>query len=387
MKSLEVFWTFFKLGLTSFGGPIAHLGFFHEEFVKRKKWISENAYADLVTLCQFLPGPASSQVGMAIGLSRAGIWGSILAWIGFTLPSAIFLILLGLGFTRISEELNFSWLHGLKVAAVSIVAQAVYGMGKKLCPDVKRKIIAFIAAIFIYFVPTVWGQFAVMILAGLVGLFIFKNISELPHDPIHVGSKKRGSILLFIFVLLLMISPFINSMMNSVNINLFNSFYRAGSVVFGGGHVVLPLLQKEVVPTGLIDNHLFMVGYGASNAIPGPLFAFSAYLGAVINGVSGALVSLIAAFLPSFLLIIGVIPFWEKLRTNSKIKQSMMGINASVVGILLSALYNPVWVSAIFSLKDFLLASLGFYLLEFRKVPSWLVLILFIVVYSIKFTI
>jgi chromate transporter len=380
MKYLEVFLTALKLGLTSFGGPIAHLSYFHNEYVKKKKWISEQAYADLVALCQFLPGPASSQVGMAIGLSRSGILGAILSWIGFTLPSAIALALFGLGMAQLDSAAHQHWIHGLKVVAVAVVAQAVLAMGKKLCPDKERAIIALISSAIVLLASSVFIQVLVLIAAGLFGAFFLKTISELPHEPLHKGRKKIGAIFIGLFLGLLVLLPIFREIYPSQGLKQFDSFYRAGSLVFGGGHVVLPLLQAEVVPTGLVTNDLFMAGYGLANAIPGPLFAFSSYLGTVSslapNGWMGAFLCLVAIFLPSFLLIIGVLPFWEKLRALPKMRQSMLGLNAAVVGILLAALYNPVWTSAIFSLKDFALAATGFALLEFLRIPSWAVVIM-----------
>lgn len=380
MKSLEVLLVFLRLGLTSFGGPIAHLGYFRDEFVTKRKWLSEHAYADLVSLCQFLPGPASSQVGMAIGLSRSGIWGAILAWIGFTIPSAVVLILFGLGLAHFQVGEHQHWLHGLKVVAVAVVAQAVLGMGKKLCPDKERITIAIISSVVVLFIHTAFIQILVLVIAGLFGAFFLKTNSELPHEPLHKGRKRIGAVFLTLFVAILVFLPMARTLYPDQTLKLFDSFYRSGSLVFGGGHVVLPLLQAEVVPTGWVTNDLFMAGYGLANAVPGPLFTFSAYLGAVSkpvpNGWLGGLISLIAVFLPSFLLVIGALPFWEKLRSLPRVRYSILGVNAAVVGILLAALYDPVWTSAIFSAKDFALASVGFLLLEFWKLPSWMVVLI-----------
>lgn len=381
MKFFELFITFLRLGLTSFGGPVAHLSYFHDEFVKKKKWIDEHAYADLVALCQFLPGPASSQVGMAIGLNRAGVIGAIVAWIGFTLPSAIILILFGLGMTHLNLNAHQGWLHGLKVVAVSVVAQAVYGMGKKLCPDKERVTIAVLSSVVVLFFNSSFIQVLVLVLSGIFGAYFFKETKELPHVPMKSGLKKKtGAIFLILFLSILILLPIFRSVFHDQTIKLFDSFYRTGSLVFGGGHVVLPLIQSEVVPTGWVSNDLFMAGYGLAQAIPGPLFAFSAYIGAVShfypNGWLGGMICLVAAFLPSFLLIVGALPFWEKLRSFPRIRQSMIGVNASVVGILLAALYHPVWTSAVFSAKDFVLVSVGFLLLEYWKLASWIVVIL-----------
>ncbi|XDD46858.1 chromate efflux transporter [Leptospira sp. WS39.C2] len=379
MKLFQIFLTALKLGCTSFGGPIAHLGYFHDEYVTKKKWISAHAYADLVALCQFLPGPASSQVGMAIGLSRGGILGAILSWVGFTLPSAIILILFGLGLSVIDVTNHKHWLHGLKVVAVAVVAQAILGMGKKLCPDKERLTIAIITSVILLFFSSAFLQITILVLSGIIGIYFLKSNEVLPHDSIHKGKKSIGFIFLILFFILLFLLPILRSILNLTEIQYFDSFYRAGALVFGGGHVVLPLLQAEVVPTGWVDNDLFMAGYGLSNAIPGPLFAFSSFLGVVSttspNGWTGAMICLVAAFLPSFLLIVGALPFWEQMRKNQWIRKAMLGINASVVGILLAAFYNPVWTSAVFSPKDFALVIVGFLFLEFWKIPSWLVVI------------
>lgn len=377
MKHIEVFLTALRLGCTSFGGPVAHLGHFRDEYVTKRKWLSEAAYADLVALCQFLPGPASSQVGMAVGLSRAGILGAVLAWIGFTLPSAIVLIMFGLGLSHIDPSAHQHWLHGLKIVAVAVVAHAVLGMGKKLCPDKTRATLALVACVLVLMTSSAIIQVAVMLFAGLFGVFFLKTSAELPHEPLHNGRRRVGVIFLAAFVALLFVLPTLRALYPAHALALFDGFYRAGALVFGGGHVVLPLLQAEVVPTGWMSNDLFMAGYGVANAIPGPLFAFSAYLGAVSsvapNGWSGGLLGLVAAFLPSFLLVVGILPFWEKLRRLAKIRQAMLGLNAAVVGILLAALYNPVWTSAIFSPTDFAIAAGAFLMLEFWKTPSWAV--------------
>jgi chromate transporter len=390
MKYLEIFLTSLQLGLTSFGGPIAHLSYFRQEYVLRKKWISEQSYADLVALCQFLPGPASSQVGMGIGLSRGGIFGAILAWIGFTLPSAIILILCGLGVTRLDISHHQFWLHSLKVVAVAVVAQAVFGMWKKLCPDKERTALALVTCIIILLTKSALIQILVLIASGIFGIFFLRQPLELPHESTHWGRQRISGFFLLVFVVLLAVLPVLVTIFNEQSLKLFDSFYRAGALVFGGGHVVLPLLQAEVVSNGWVSRDLFMAGYGLANAIPGPLFAFSAYLGSVSkyspNGWEGASICLVAIFLPSFLLIVGVLPFWEKLRSIPKIRQATLGLNAAVVGFLLAALYNPVWISAIYSLKDFALAALGFILLEVGKLPSWSVVLINVVVSFIIYT-
>lgn len=378
---LEVLWVFFRLGLTSFGGPVAHLSYFHDEFVNRRKWMDEHSYADLVALCQFLPGPASSQVGMTIGLNRAGIFGAVLAWIGFTIPSAIILVLFGLGISKYSMDLNVGWLHSLKVAAVAVVAQAIWMMSRKLCPDKERIAIAAIASILSGWVVSGWMQIGVIILGGIFGAFLLRDASILPHVPKkNLLSKKQGTFFLVTFLIFLLgLSPLAQTL-ESRGLKVFDSFYRAGSLVFGGGHVVLPLLQAEVVPQGWVSNDVFMAGYGAAQAIPGPLFTFAAYLGAVSkalpNAWSGAALCLLAAFLPAFLLILGVLPFWERCRKFAYMRFAMLGINAAVVGLLISAFYNPVWISGVSNIKDFFLALSGFFLLTFWRVPSWAVVIM-----------
>lgn len=373
-KVLETFLTFLRLGFTSFGGPIAHLGFFHDEFVKKKQWLDEQAYADLVGLCQLLPGPASSQVGIAIGLSRAGYFGAIVAWLGFTLPSAIILTLFGLGVVQFN--LHESWLHGLKVMAVAVVAQAIWGMAVKLCPDKERASIAVAAALITSTTTSVFVQILVIGLAGFAGILSLPKKTEFPHVSLpYSSSRKAGAFLLFVFFFLLVLLPILAKTTGYQSIRFFDSFYRAGSLVFGGGHVVLPLLQAEVIPTEWVSKELFMAGYGAAQAIPGPLFTFAAYLGSVSqvppSGFIGAIICLIAAFLPSFLLVVGILPFLESLRQKSNVRSAMLGVNAAVVGLLLSAFYNPVWVSAILNAKDFALALLSFLFLVFWKAPAW----------------
>lgn len=378
---VDIFLIFLRLGLTSFGGPIAHLGYYREEFVVRRKWLDEHAYADLVALCQFLPGPASSQVGMALGLSRGGILGAIAAFLGFTLPSAIALVLFGLGISHFGSQLDSGWLHGLKVVAVAVVAQALWGMGKTLAPDSRRATIAVAAAIIVSLVPSALGQVGVIVASGLVGWALLRSDTALPHTLLRVPLARRaGAVLLAAFVLLLLLLPVVAGATKSHGMELFDSFYRAGSLVFGGGHVVLPLLQSQVVPAGWVSNEAFLAGYGAAQAVPGPLFTFAAYLGAVSSqspsGWAGAAITLVAIFLPGFLLITGTLPFWEQLRRYTGIKRAMLGINAAVVGLLLAAFYNPVWTSAIKSPADFCLAATALLALVFWKLPPWLVVLL-----------
>jgi chromate transporter len=378
---LEVLWVSLRLGLTSFGGPIAHLGYFHEEYVKRRKWIDEQSYADLVALCQFLPGPASSQVSIAIGIARARLLGGIAAWLGFTMPSALALIVFALGIGAVASAADAGWLHGLKVVAVAVVAQAVWGMARSLCPDRERATIAIIASIVTLAWPTALGQLSSIAIAGIVGLILFPGAasSSLAHMRFPIG-KKTGIAAWIIFFALLSGLPLLRQIQPIHTLEVFDSFFRVGSLVFGGGHVVLPLLQTEVVGPGWITNEQFVAGYGATQAVPGPLFTFSAYLGAVMgpepNGWAGAMLALVAIFLPSFLLIAGALPFWDILRSVPVFQSALKGINAAVVGLLLTALYKPVWTSAIYSPADFGLGLIAFGLLMFWKFPPWLVVIL-----------
>ncbi|MEX2535563.1 MAG: chromate efflux transporter [Trueperaceae bacterium] len=377
----EVLAVFTKLGLTSFGGPVAHLGYFHDELIERRKWMDEESYADLVALCQFLPGPASSQVGIGLGISRAGIPGGFAAWLGFTLPSALALIAFAFGVTSIGDVSEAGWLQGLKIVAVAVVAHAVWGMATKLTPDRLRVTIAIAAAIVTLAWATNLGQVLVIVLGGLVGWGLLGDAPLIPKKEGDYRIRRRlGAVLLTLFFALLVGLPFIREATGSFGVAVADSFYRAGSLVFGGGHVVLPLLQAEVVPPGWIDNETFIAGYGAAQAVPGPLFTFSAYLGAVMQsglaGVSTALIALVSIFVPSFLLLIGVLPFWERLRAMSPVQAALRGINAAVVGILLAALYDPVWTSAIFTASDLAIALAAFVLLAFWKWPAWLVVIL-----------
>ncbi|WP_238400463.1 chromate efflux transporter [Legionella bononiensis] len=377
----EIFLIFLKLGCISFGGPIAHLGYFRNECVNRLKWLSDQAYADLVALCQFLPGPASSQVGMALGLSRGGISGAIAAWLGFTLPSALIMILFGLVLLNVGIHDNLPWLHGLKVVAVAVVAQALWGMSSTLCPDKTRASLAVLACIGASLIPNAIGQLVMILLGGIFGLFFLSPTKDLPTNELTFQLGKRsGIVVLVIFFIVLTLVPLLSLCVTNYPLQLFDAFYRVGSLVFGGGHVVLPLLQAKVVPTGWVDNSLFLAGYGAAQALPGPLFAFAAFLGAVStntpNGWLGGIIALFAIFLPSFLLIIGVLPLWENLRQHLLMQKVILGVNASVVGLLLAAFYQPVWTSAIFSMNDYLLAVLAFLLLQFWRIQAWLVVIL-----------
>ena len=377
---LEVLAIFARLGFTSFGGPVAHLGYFREEFVERRKWVDEQTYADIVALCQFLPGPASSQVGIAIGLTRAGIRGAFGAWLGFTLPSAIALILFAYGVSAWGDVADQGWLNGLKIVAVAVVAQALWGMATNLCPDRERATIAIGAAILVLAWPVVGVQVGVIILGGIIG-WAFLARSELGKiTPLNVPISRNFAIGAFaVFLLLLGGLPLARALADTYPLDLFDSFYRTGSLVFGGGHVVLPLIQSEVVPPGWVSPDDFVAGYGAAQAIPGPLFTFAAYLGAVSTmtpaGWVGGGIALVAIFVPSFLLVFGALPFWDLLRTRIGFQTALKGINAAVVGLLLAALYDPVFTSAIMRPLDFALALVAFAMLAFWKLPPWLVVI------------
>src|SRR5690625_4255850 len=374
---LEILLVSTRLGLTSFGGPTAHLGYFHEEYVRRRKWMDEKSYADLVALAQFLPGPASSQVGIGIGVMRAGVLGGIFAFIGFTLPSVIALIIFA-SVLHTFDVGSAGWIHGLKIVAVVVVAHAILGMAKNLTPDIKRKTIALFALVATLLWQTALTQVVVILLAGFVGFWIYRQqtmkdeMTSPTHFPI---SRQVGYICLSLFFGLLILLPILREITTSDWIAFFDSFYRSGSLVFGGGHVVLPLLEQEFVPTGALSEQEFLAGYGAAQAVPGPLFTFAAYLGAVINGWQGGLLATFAIFLPAFLLILGTLPFWNTLRRNPKVKGALMGVNAAVVGILIAAFYHPIWTSSILAPIDFAFAAILFSMLVFWKLPSWVIVL------------
>ncbi|KAB2338099.1 chromate transporter [Cytobacillus depressus] len=376
IKSLfEIFTVALKLGVTSFGGPVAHLGYFHNEYVIKRKWIDEKSYADLVALCQFLPGPASSQVGIGIGVTRGGILGGILAFLGFTLPSVIALILF-VQLLTFSDIGSSGWIHGLKIVAVAVVAHAVMGMAQKLAPDLKRKAIVLFAICATLLWSTVLTQISIIVLSGLLGYLIYKNHSDQGEETAHFPlSKKLGLACIILYLILLVILPILREITQLEWIALFDSFYRSGSLVFGGGHVVLPLLEREFVPTGWLSKEAFLAGYGATQAVPGPLFTFAAYIGAVIHGWKGGMLATIAIFLPAFLLILGTLPFWHELRKNPILKGALIGVNAAVVGILIAAFYDPIWTSSILTPKDFAFAAILFSMLAFWKLPPWVIVL------------
>lgn len=378
---LSILLIFLRLGLTSFGGPVAHIGYFREEFVNRRKWLSDQSYADLVALCQFLPGPASSQVGLALGMSQGGFRGALAAWCGFTLPSAIALILVAYGATQPDGLISAGVVQGLKLIAVAVVAHAVWGMAQNLCRGRIEIAIMLAAACAMLVMPTVWLQPALILLAALVGWLLLerKADGEDTHLPVQV-SLVAGKRLLLIFAALLVLLPLLTALVPSAGLTLFDLFYRIGSLVFGGGHVVLPLLQAETVPTGMISDDLFLAGYGAAQAVPGPLFTFAAYLGTAMNtlpGWLGGLIALVAIFTPSFLLVAGVLPFWEQLRRRTGVRAALAGVNAAVVGLLLAALYNPIWTGTLHAPVHFALVLLAFAALQIWKLPVWLLVLLY----------
>ncbi|MCP5209356.1 MAG: chromate efflux transporter [Hahellaceae bacterium] len=377
----SVFTIFLRLGLTSFGGPVAHLAYFRDEFVVRRAWLSERNYADLVALCQFLPGPASSQVGLSIGLYRQGYRGALAAWLGFTLPSAIALICFANVIASDGALLSPLVLQGLKIVVLAVIAQAVWGMARSLCPDRARQSVMVVTACLMLWQPSAVMPLIVIALGAIVGLWLYPL--KLSADNgclfVHVG-RRAGALWLLLFAVLLVLLPLLSAWLpGSTIMMLFDAFYRVGSLVFGGGHVVLPLLQAEVVPSGLVSNDVFLAGYGAAQAVPGPLFTFAAFLGASMNqgatGWVGGAICLVAIFLPSFFLVAGALPFWQQLRLNNKVQAALLGVNAAVVGLLLATLYQPAWTSAIKSPLDFGWALLAFMALVFWKLPPWLVVL------------
>ncbi|MFS8579918.1 MAG: chromate transporter [Novibacillus thermophilus] len=375
-KSLfEILLVSTRLGLTSFGGPIAHLGYFHNEYIRRRKWMDEKRYADLVALCQLLPGPASSQVGIGIGVMRAGVLGGIVSFLGFTLPSVIALIIFALMVHGL--KIDAGWIHGLKIVAVAVVAHAILGMAQKLTPDLKRKALALFALIVTLLWQTAFTQVGVIVISAIIGFILYKQHTE-HHDDKRVYfpiSRGLAVICLSLFFGLLILLPILREVTSLSWIAMFDSFYRSGSLVFGGGHVVLPLLEREFVPTGWLSEEAFLAGYGAAQAVPGPLFTFAAYLGAVMDGWQGGLLATVAIFLPAFLLILGTLPFWDFLRRSPKIKGALMGVNAAVVGILISAFYHPIWTSSILAPTDFAFAAILFSMLVYWKLSPWIIVV------------
>lgn len=376
----EVFAAFLVLGLTSFGGPVAHLGYFREAFVTRRRWIDEADYADLVGLCQFLPGPASSQVGFTIGLLRAGPFGALAAWTAFTLPSAALLVAFAYGAASFSGLLGLAVIHGLKLVAVAIVAQAVFGMSRTLTPDQARSSIAVAALALVTLVGGGIGQVGAIIGGALAGLWFCRNGIATTASSLRFPVSRAAAIVSLVsFIALLVGLPLLHATTGSQPVAIFDAFYRSGALVFGGGHVILPLLQAQVVHPGWIGETSFLAGYGAAQAMPGPLFTFAAYLGAAMQagpgGVFGAVLALVAVFLPGLLILVAALPFWNGLRSKSKAQAAMRGANAAVVGILTAALYDPVWTSAVLAPEDFVIAAFGFVALVSWKLPPWIVVV------------
>jgi chromate transporter len=380
---LLVLLAFLRLGCTSFGGPVAHIGYFRTEFVERRRWLSEATFADLVALCQFMPGPASSQLGMSIGLLRAGASGMAAAWIGFTLPSALAMLAFAYGVQALGDVGDAAWLKGLKLVAVAVVAQAVWGMAQSLAPDRPRATLAVAAALVALAMPSAAGQIAAIVLGAIVGVTLLpKPAATRTAEHVALGLRLPRSLaitaIVLFFVLLLVLQP-LAAAFDSQAVRLFAAFYHAGALVFGGGHVVLPLLQAAVVPPGWVSNDAFLAGYGAAQAVPGPLFTFAAYLGAVMipppHGAIGALLAVVAIFAPSFLLITGLLPFWDTLRRRQGMQAALRGVNAAVVGVLLAALYTPVWTSGVHTPAGFGLAVAAFAALALWRISPWIVVL------------
>jgi chromate transporter len=379
--ALEVFLVALRLGLTSFGGPIAHLGYFRDEYVVRRKWLDEPTYAQVVALCQILPGPASSQVGMTIGMIRAGMLGGVVSWLGFTLPSAVALLVFAYGVASFNVA-DAGWLHGLKLVAVPIVAQAVWGMASALTPDRQRITIAIVAAIAALTFATAWAQVAIIAAAAVIGWRLLRAAQAMPPVQESLGTRRSLGMALAVLVaigLILFGLPIVRQFVPHQALAQFDSFFRVGSLVFGGGHVVLPLLQHEVVAPGWVTTEQFLAGYGAAQAVPGPLFTFSAYLGAAMH--PGPLAwlygtfTLVAIFLPAYLFVLARMPLWNLMRTHPHFQAAIRGVNAGVVGILLAALYDPIWTTAVKTPADFSLALALFGMLMFWRVPPWVVVV------------
>lgn len=377
----EILAIFLKLGLTCFGGPVAHLGYYRAEFVERRQWLDEAGFADLLALSQFLPGAASSKFGMAVGLLRAGLPGALAAWIGFTLPSALLMIGFGYGIARFGGLAGAAWLHGLMLVALAVVALAVWQMARRLANDVPRGALALAAAGIALALPASWSQLAAIAFGAMIGRLFLTGQARHEAQPFHPRVPRAVSIAaLALFFLLLALLPALAVAFDSNALKLLDGFYRSGSLVFGGGHVLLPLLDTVVVPKGWVSQDAFLAGYGAAQALPGPLFTFSAYLGMVMGpppgGLAAALLALFAIFLPSFLLTVGALPFWSELRANAAMQSILAGVNAAVVGLLLAALYRPVFTSAVFGIRDFVFALAALALLKFARLPPWAVVIL-----------
>ena len=375
-SAFHVLLIFLRLGLTSFGGPIAHIGYFRAEFVTRRKWLGESEFGDLVALCQFLPGPASSQVGFALGVSRAGLLGGLAAWTGFTLPSAVLLFAFAQVAASLKSAAALAAIHGLKIVAVAVVAQAVWGMARTLAPDGRRAAIALFAALVALFAAGSLAQIAAILVGAVAGYFFCRQTLATQTGQLSFPIGRRfGVAMLGIFGALLIALPLLASTNHALAV--FDAFYRSGALVFGGGHVVLPLLHDAVVSKGWVSQDVFLAGYGAAQAVPGPLFTFAAFLGSALNtppdNLAGAALALIAIFLPGLLILLGALPFWDEFRKRMGAQAMMRGVNAAVVGILGAALYNPLWTTAILAPRDFALALAGFLALTMWKAPPWTV--------------
>ncbi|MBF0707326.1 chromate efflux transporter [Alkalihalobacillus hwajinpoensis] len=373
---IEILLVSSRLGFTSFGGPVAHLSYFKDEYVDRKKWLDDKMYADIIALCQFLPGPASSQVGIAIGMMRGGILGGFLCWFGFTMPSILILVIFAMLYQTFSLG-DGTFIHSLKIVAAAVVLHAIIGLGKKLTPDRTRIAIALAAALIMLLYPSAWMQLLIIVGAGLLGLRLFNDKTESNLKPFPVSlSKKVGVCALILLVTLLIALPILNSFTDNALLHLFDMFFRVGALVFGGGHVVLPMIERQIVPQGLLSADQFLAGYGMAQAVPGPLFTFASYLGTMLEGITGAIVVTVAIFLPSFLLITAALPFLNELRKRASFQKILIGVNASVVGILLAAFYDPVFKSAIIKGEDFALAAILFALLSIWKLPAWMIVLI-----------
>ena len=377
----KIFLIYLRLGLTSFGGSFAHIGYFHSEFVKKRQWLSERNFGDLVALCQFLPGPTSSQISMTIGLMRGGFWGAFAAWVGFSLPSFLMMASFAMGLTRFNHMIPHSALHGLKLVVVAVVAQAVWGMGRSLLRQRRQYGLAALASLAILFIPLPMIQIIVMLLAAMIGLVIFQPHPVLNHDVIHIAvSRRLGLILLAVFFAILLGLPALLWVWPNHFLEFIAAFYRAGTLVFGGGYLLLPFLQAEVVPNHWVSHDVFMAGYGATLALPGPVFSFAAFLGGAMaippNGWFGAILAYIAIFGPSFLLVGGIMPFWRALLINPRAQAALMGVNAAVVAVLLAALYDPIWRYSVYNLQDVLVVIAVLLIIIWGRIPSWLLIIL-----------
>lgn len=373
----EIFVISFRLGCTSFGGPAAHLGYFHQTYVKQKKWLTDEEYADLVALGQFLPGPASSQVGMGIGLIRGGVLGSIVSFIGFTMPSVVLLMLFAAFYLQ--GDLDIGWIHGLKLVAVAVVAHAILDMSKKLLPSWKHGLLAIVSCSLLILFSSVWSQIMIICFAGILGYFLFTGTVQQSSTK-QLVSKKIGVVLLTAFFVLLIVLPILNSIMKIEALIWFEKFYTVGALVFGGGHVVLPLLETQFVNSDMISLELFLAGYGATQAVPGPLFTFAAYIGMVLGGIGGAIWATFAIFFPAFLLLLGVYPFWFSLSQHPKARGVIIGINAAVVGILVAAFITSIVVETVGSAWDVIFSILLFLLLWKWQVKPYVIVIMGILI-------